>query len=222
MSHQCLSGEDLGAVLEMDPRDPVRVACEACPRCDSLLRALRDFLADDVAIERADRDAADHALGAWIHRLSESETSRPPKSRSVTRRMRLGRVGGWVLAAAAVIGGVMVALPSGEQLADPSGRVRGGSPDPIGFTVQVVDPPGGGPRRIEWSDTPGADAYRVEFFSAALDTVAVVATGTDTGLNLDPDLLGVASDQTGLYFRVRAFRAGDSLAASSLLELPPH
>lgn len=222
MKHTCLSGEDLAAVVDMAPTDPVRQGCEACPRCDSLLAAMRSFLADDARIDASDRAAATLSLGSAIERISEGKSPQESSAPSTLRRMRIGRTAGWTLAAAAVFGALMVMLPSEERIADPSGNTRGGSASSSGLEVDVQSAPtSGGSPMIRWQPPEGADRYRVEFFSATLDTLGVIELGTRTELVVDRAQLGVVDSDAGLYFRVRAFRAGDPLASSPLLELPP-
>ena len=47
MSHRCFDEDELAAICDLPPDDPRRREVETCPRCDSLLRAMSAFLADD-------------------------------------------------------------------------------------------------------------------------------------------------------------------------------
>lgn len=221
MKHVCLSGEDLAAVIEMAPSDPVRMGCEACPRCDSLLAAMRSFLADDAEIAPSERAAATVSLSSSIQQISEAQSPKESSSRSSRRRMRLGRKTGWTLAAAAVFGALMVVLPADERIADPSGNMRGESVGSFALDVEVHSPSTNGASPVlRWRAPEGADRYRVALFSAALDTLAVIDLGTETELIVDDARFGVADTDAGVLFRVLAFRAGDPFARSALLELP--
>lgn len=220
MSHKCPDPGALVALLDLPADDERRRAAAACPRCDALLRSLDAFLAGDEAVPAAERAAAERHLAGVIEGLARADRAqaRAPSGRGAARRRPADRAWrwGWAagLAAAAGLAFVLVGteLP-GER--NPSGRLRGGQPEPAPAIAPAFTPDAGGGLLASWAPVPGAETYRLELFAADLDTLAVRDGLAVPSAVLAADL--VEGDGAAALCRVRAYGGGRELVASALV-----
>lgn len=233
MSHRCLEPMELAALYGLPDDDPQRRAVADCPRCDSLLRAMTSFGEGNHALPEAERLRAEARLaktlidamagGSPIGTGAVSARSRAGEGRPAAGRVRRWNRA-WGLGLAAVAAGVMLfAVRDAFPPAGPSGVLRGGASTRHGaasLTISVVDVPGQDRVSLSWPAVPGADSYRLELFTAALDTLAVFDPLPQPTVTIASALLkgsGSAEETpSGLLYRVRAFGAAGQIAATPL------
>jgi len=209
MSHRCLDGEDLAALLDLAPDDALRASAEACPRCGSLLAAMDSFIRGDEA-PGGDEEDAMRRLDAFVG----SELTR------TGRRRRTGRLTGprRILLAAmpAVAAAVLVIfLSTGDEgPVDPGGQLRAGSPETAAVTLLPAQD-GDGSIELRWQPFASAGQYRVELFTVALDTLLVARTD-DTRFSVPAGVLADARASEGFLYRVRALADGRPVASSRI------
>jgi len=213
VSHRCLEPNELVALLELPAADERRRAAAACPRCDALLRSALAFLAGDDTIPAAERAAAESRLAAATATLTGARTTvRRTRRRPAPARPALGaRQWGWTagLAAAAALVVLLTGIEPPGDVA-PSGRLRGGSQPATAPLALVFTPAAGDSLTVTWLPVAGAKGYRLELYTADLDTLAII-----DGLRGSP-----ARVPAGALCRVRASAGSRELAASGLEAAP--
>ncbi len=222
MEHRCLEPAELAALLEMPADDPRRAAAAACPRCDSLLRAGAAFLAGDDTVPPGELARAERTLAAVLAaQLTAPGAAAPASPRAVQARGRVSRRAGWGwgvgLAAALAAAMLMIAREPGVP-AGPSGVLRGGGPAAgaaIELAVERTEPASDGSAKLSWAPVPGAETYRVELFTAALDTVGVLSV-SEPAATVTADLAGREGDAAAVLCRVRARGQRGEVAVSPL------
>lgn len=209
MSPDCIDVERL-ADVETTPVLKQHVA--ECPRCQSLWMSYQSFMKADVS-GAVNIDAARRELDATIQRkASEARVARDVAPRASS--MRVGAAWpGWlrpviVTAVAAVL--TVVAVTVWRSGADHP-VLRGDS-----AATWSLRPPHVSQVAIEftWNAVPGADAYDVEIFDDALNTVLQSATVTTPSITVDRAALSNVPSSSELAWRVRALHSGDVIATS--------
>lgn len=218
MKHDCLSPEELASLRALPAGHAQRRAAESCPRCAALLRALGSFLEGDAAIPTAEMAAAEGKLAGVVAGLAARQ---PATARGVARLRSRGSTWGWGLGLAAGLAGlVLLAGRDADLTAGPSGVLRGSqqaaAPAPApGVTLGVT---ADGALHLQWPAVDGAEAYRLELFSADLDTLAVLGPLAVPHAELAASALpaGAAAIDGALLCRVRAYAGQVEVAASAL------
>lgn len=237
MNHRCAEPMELAALYGLPDDDPRRREAAACPRCDSLLRAMAAFSAGNPDLPADECLAAETRLaGALAAALAEAPRpvardadvrQGPAASRRTDGRDRLRRSWTWGLGLAAAAAGVMLVV-SREPMAPagPSGVLRGGAPaEHVEPVLPVTASTGPGPDRISlsWPAVDGAESYRLELFNSELDTLAVFEALTSPEVTVDASLLTgpgkAGADAADILCRVRVQRAGGQAAAAPLTVL---
>ncbi|UCE01811.1 MAG: CHAT domain-containing protein [Candidatus Latescibacterota bacterium] len=131
-------------------------------------------------------------------------------------RWRRGARPAWMVPAAAALVALLLIYGPGEESAVRSGILRGDSATEFAASAQLE--PGVPATRFTWSAVGGADAYDVVLLSVDLEEVARHPAGTETSLQLAFDR--VRHDNSGLLWRVQAYRRGDALRNSRIAPLP--
>jgi hypothetical protein len=231
MSHRCFDEDELAAICDLPPENPRRREAAACPRCDSLLRAMSAFLAEDDVLPVAERRRAERRLSAFIGerlvmhagggaaeppRLAGERTGESHRPRTIP----WWRLGAALGAAAAVVLLFIVQMPSGPT--GPTGTLRGVSPPAapavVGeVAIRAAAEGAPGSLRLSWPPVPEADRYRVLLFTATLDTLGIVGPVTEPTAVVEADLLGQAGGAP--FYRIQALSGGLAVATSRLRRL---
>ena len=203
--------EDLGALAELPPDDPRRVALEADPIAAARLRAYEEFMSPGPLPPGADLAAAEARLLAAI----DVATAIPSSARRRAPSFRFAP-------ALAVAAALVVAVGLWTQVVRRDDRrapiLRGSSsPETTGGWAArpAMTPLGEGRASLSWAPAPGATRYEVVFLSADLSEVARVRDLTAPTLLLDRASLpaGLTSGTTVLW-RVGAYAGDDEVARS--------
>ncbi len=231
MEHRCLELAELAALLDVPPDDPRRASVAACPRCDSLLRAGAAFLAGDDALSAGERARAEQVLAATLAARLGAEDSGVPagerpagSARTARARVRSRRRAGWGwgLGLAAVLAGTMILTVRDPGFpAGPTGVLRGGTSTAgaeAGLLVTVAGPAADGTVRLTWPAVAGAVAYRIELYTAALDTVAVLVS-SGPSVSVGADLAARQGEGAPVLCRIRASGPDGELAVSPLRDV---
>jgi hypothetical protein len=202
--------------------DPTRRHLEDCPRCQARLLAYRRFVVEPADLPAEDRAAARVRLQAALR--AEMEQSHVA-GRAPTARARRSWLATWwrglplrpaYAVAAALVGVLAISLgpvlwrqaPETLRQAELTGSVELLAPVAEGDSLA-----------LRWRASPGADAYRVTFYTVDLQPIEPPAVRQDTVLRVP-----VASLRRGggawTYVRVTALREGDAIADSGPRSVP--
>jgi hypothetical protein len=220
MSHRCTQPIELAALVALRADDPRRLEAMACPRCDSLLRAMDTFLEGDASVPPEELAQAKDALASAL----AAQHVRAPGQR-VRRTERADRHNlprwGWGLGLAAAVA-MVVYLGAPDQLrpARPSGTLRGGATAPaLDLPLSWASADDTGQLRLTWPAVTGATRYEVELYSAALDTIGAFTSVAGPSLTIDTAAFG-PDGPAGALCRIRAYGAAGPAGASRLVPLP--
>ena len=237
MNHRCAEPMELAALYGLPDDDPRRRDAAACPRCDSLLRAMAAFSEGNPDLPAGERLAAEkHLAGALAAVVvgapqpgvggADVRRGRAAPGRTDVRDRRR-HSWTWGLGLAAAAAGVMLVV-SREPMAPagPSGVLRGGTPaESAAPVLPVTASSGPGPDRfsLSWPAVAGAESYRLELFTSELDTVAVFEALISPEVTVAASLLaGPGQGGTAaadILCRVRVRGAGGQTAAAPLTVL---
>lgn len=218
----CIRPDDLDDVLALAEHDPRRRHLETCPRCRSLVDAYALYGAEDAPREVGATQLADadrRLSQALAREIGATAPSRVPAERRsdswLERLFQPALRPAWGLAAVAL---VLVTVSLWPRTAGREGEITlrqdGGSSTE--FAIEHAR--GDGERiRVAWSAQPGADAYRLRFYSADLVEVSRLEAGPVREVSLARDSLGwVPQDPSRpLLVRVFALSGGDEIGASA-------
>lgn len=220
MSHRCAQPIELAALVALRADDPRRLEAMACPRCDSLLRAMDTFLEGDASVPPGElaqaKDALASALAAQHVRTPGLRGRRADQSsRHILPRW------GWGLGLAAAVA-MVVFLVAPDQLRPvrASGTLRGGATAPaLDLPLAWAEADDSGQLRLTWPAVAGASRYEIELYSAALDTIGAFTAAAGPSLAIDPAAFG-PDGPAGALCRIRAYGAEGPAGASRLVPLP--
>lgn len=232
MSRDCLSIEEMGALIDLEPADPALAHMLQCVRCRNLLAQLRAFRDPTGHPDPAElRRAEEELTGAFRRRLgTEREPASSNDSAQTTARPSRGRARfhlGWhplwrpALGAAvsliAVIG-VLTVTNRGEETSPAVVRGLPGTNDELTPEPAVVTE--GGEIRLAWVGISDADAYLIVFYDTSLREIHRSTRRAQPPLILEPAELASIRTPDGLaLWQVVALRRGAEIARSRPAEL---
>jgi hypothetical protein len=210
----CIGTEELGELSE-SKQDSRWQHVESCARCRALWLEYAAFLAGDEA-PGAQPEIADAALHATLREAVQKRRAAPRPAWRRIVQLLLPRPA-WMVPAAAALVTLLLIYGPGEESAVRSGILRGDSSPEFAASAHI-EPGVPAMLRFTWSVVAGADAYDVVFLSVDLEEVARHTAGPETSLQLA--LARVPHDNSGLLWRVQAYRRGDPLQSSRVAPLP--
>ncbi len=227
--NDCPPVEELALIHELAKNDPRREHLSACPRCRARLATYQEFLSTPPVATAAQRSDALARLDAALEReifgegADAEEAERPRPGRVVRLDVR-------VLRAAIAVAALLILLAALDSVRDRTSlqkivlRSEGGDARARGLVLATPQFAPDGALHLAWSVLEGADAYRVEILSAALDPLASFEAGGELSLALGPDRLqGILPGPGAYVWSVTALQNGDvlqrSLPGSFLLDL---
>ncbi|MBM4117428.1 hypothetical protein FJ251_06730 [bacterium] len=179
VDHRCLSTRDLETLVDLPPTAPARQALLGCPRCQTQLEQLEEFLHDRSrpAGSRPD-DAAWRLQLALAAELRGAGADRRP---NWLRRPRLA----WGVAASLALAGVLFAVVDewGWRPRETTPRWRG-EPMPATILLLPVGREAADTLRLSWRAQAGAARYRVDIWDADFRSL-LRASLADTLLRVD-------------------------------------
>ncbi len=227
MDSTCYRTDELGDLCHLDDSDPRLAHARICPRCRSLLIAVRSFQEAHDAPPGACPDEADRRLAAVVAQELDRWEGQPGASeQSAPHRPSAGRGGAWSklwapalrpawgIAALAVIAlGVAVLQPGPPD--EEAIRGERGQPS-VGPELLPVTRPDPESILFQWRAVADADRYEVRFFDPGLNLLLTQPAGTDTLLRVPAERLRTASPAAGkrLLWQVVALRHGDHISVS--------
>lgn len=222
MTQRCFQAEELSDILDLEEADPRRRHLDECPRCRALLSEYRDFLKPPQEMPGTNLEDAGSRLREVLEReIREGEPSSPVKRIIESRTFRM------VMAVAATICVIIIAYSFKEDRPPESDgivlREEPGAGREDEIALRPVQPLSEGAVKLSWRTAAGADAFKVYFFSAELEELAVLGPQTESSIVLQPgEIPGLPGSGTLLLWRVGALKEGDEIASSPLgtLRLP--
>jgi hypothetical protein len=217
----CIRADDLDDVLALAERDPRRRHLETCPRCRSLVDAYALYRAADNAPHEAGAaqltDADRRLTQALEREIAPAAPVRAERRRDswFERLFQPAMRPAWGLAAVAL---VLVTVSLWPRTAGREGEItlRQDGGTTTAFTIEGARANG---ERIvvAWSEQPGAEAYRLRFYSADLVEVGRLDVGPVREVSLARDSLGFVPQDPlrPLLVRVFALSGGDEIGASA-------
>jgi hypothetical protein len=232
----CLSLEELGALLDLDADNPRRRHAETCPRCAALLESLRSFAEMEPLPPGADLGDADARLDALRRERIEAPGAPARDAEAgailgssdgnpvlrVVESLTRGRLRP-VLALAAFF---LIALGFWRILDRPQEMravsvLRGESGDRASsprLVSATVD--GSAELRLTWRRCVGASAYRVALIGPDLEDLRTFEVKSDTILVLPlAEVRPLIREQRALFWGVSAWSGSDELGQSELRQL---
>ncbi len=212
----CVPVDRIAEVQARDETDSAHRHLEECPRCRAISRELATFLAGPETVDPAAVERLESVLAGEI--LGESHSSVIPAA---------DRFRGWWKPALALAATVLVIAVAVDRIQEPDLEgpplLRGAESDatvfhgPTEVTFEGGDE--GGAIVFHWEAQPGADAYRVEIFDDAFESVRTLPAADGNTLRWTPDLEDFGA-RTWLW-RVIALDRGDPVRRSSPRPLDP-
>ncbi len=233
MESRCYRMEDLGDLCHLDASDPRLAHARTCPRCRSLLIAVREFHDAQNVPSGARPDEAERTLAAVI--AQELERWEPHTASSDVPAQRVAAGGSWRRLAGALwrpvlrpvwgLAAVALVVVLGATVLQPGPSDGDGEPAVRGPAERAVATPellsvttsDAGSLLFQWRAVAGADAYEVHVFDPKLNLLLTLPAGADTLLRVPQSQVSgvLPADERRLLWQVIAVRHGDRIAASS-------
>jgi hypothetical protein len=224
MSGPCIRPEDLGALADLAPDDPIRAHLADCPRCQARWQAYRAFLEDAGSPPRSSTEVeAAEVLDGMIRQQFELHGGKgaPARSSPLTGRRRRFPFQ-WtrrdlILAPSLVAAAVVILLLATNHSAEGPAPAYRGSESSASLRLDPAQSLADGRIRLVWHTLPGADAYRVRVLDTGLNPVLETAVSADTTAVLRPSELGAAARPGSRFlWRVTALQTGEEVGTSGV------